>query len=152
MAYVDSDPVVVSHARALLHRPGVTSLAGDLADPDAILADPDLLHLIDVAEPVAVILAMVLHFFDAATARSIVAAFAETIAPGSCVVISVGSGDEQTGRNQQQPNPVPTDLERLQPLPSRHACHSRPPGWRAPARVPTDPEVLRKARAALKHL
>ena len=41
VAYVDRDPVVVSHARALLSSgPGVTALAGDLADPAAILADP----------------------------------------------------------------------------------------------------------------
>jgi len=40
---------------------------------------------------------MVLHFFDAATARGIVAGYARAAAPGSYLVISVGSGDEQTG-------------------------------------------------------
>jgi SAM-dependent methyltransferase len=97
VAYVDSDPVVVSHARALLPGPGVTAIGGDVADPDGILADPDLRRLVDVSEPVAVVLAMVLHFFDDAKARGIVAAFARAIAPGSYLVISVGSGDDQTG-------------------------------------------------------
>jgi O-methyltransferase involved in polyketide biosynthesis len=97
VVYVDRDPVVASHARALLAGPAVAAIRGDLATPDVILADPELRDVIDLAEPVAVVLAMVLHFFDAATTRSIVAAFASTLAPGSYVVISVGSGDEQTG-------------------------------------------------------
>ena len=59
VAYVDRDPVVVSHARALLSGTGVIALQGDLADPDAILADPVLQRLIRLAEPVAVIVAMV---------------------------------------------------------------------------------------------
>ena len=33
VAYVDQDPVVVSHARALLSGAGVIALQGDLADP-----------------------------------------------------------------------------------------------------------------------
>jgi hypothetical protein len=96
--YVDADPVVVSHARALLCGPGVIAIHGDLTRPDAILADLcGRREPINLAEPTAVILAMVLHFFDAATARGIVAAFARAVTPGSYLVLSVGSGDEQTG-------------------------------------------------------
>ncbi len=62
VAYVDQDPVMVSHARALLSGTGAIALQGDLADPDAILADPVLQRLITLAEPAAVILAMVLYF------------------------------------------------------------------------------------------
>jgi SAM-dependent methyltransferase len=97
VAYVDRDPVVISHARALLTGPGVIAVEGDLADPDAILGDPALQQMITLAEPVAVILAMILHFFDADTARGIATAITRAIAPGSYVVISAGSGDEQTG-------------------------------------------------------
>ena len=97
VVYVDSDPVVVSHARALLSSAGVTAIGGDLADPGAILATPELRRVIDLGEPVAVILAMVLHFFDAATARRIVAGYTHGVIPGSYVVVSVGSGDQQTG-------------------------------------------------------
>jgi SAM-dependent methyltransferase len=97
VVYVDSDPVVVSHARALLSDTDVTAIRADLADPGAILADPRLRNLIDLAEPTAVVLAMVLHFFDDDSARRIVATFAEAIAPGSYLVISVGSGDDRTG-------------------------------------------------------
>jgi hypothetical protein len=97
VAYVDNDPLVVCHALALLASgPGVTALPGDLACPDAIFADPSLLSLIDLGRPVAVILAMVLHFFDAAIVRGIISAITRAIAPGSYVVISVWSGDDDT--------------------------------------------------------
>jgi O-methyltransferase involved in polyketide biosynthesis len=97
VVYVDADPVVLAHARALLRGPGVTAIHGDLAEPREILADLRAQQLINLAEPTAVILAMVLHFFDATTARDIVATFARAVTPGSYFVLSVGSGDEQTG-------------------------------------------------------
>jgi hypothetical protein len=76
VVYVDADPVVVSHAQALLCGPGVTAIRGDITAPGAILAEVSRAHLINLAEPMAVILAMVLHFFDAATAHDIVTTFA----------------------------------------------------------------------------
>jgi SAM-dependent methyltransferase len=97
VVYVDADPVVLSHARALLCGPGVTAIQGDLAEPSEILAELRARHLISLAEPTAVILAMVLHFFNATTARDIVATFARAVTPGSYFVLSMGSGDEQTG-------------------------------------------------------
>lgn len=98
VVYVDADPIVVSHARVLLQSPGVSVIRGDMAEPDAILADVCARGLINLAEPTAVILAMVLHFFDATTASAIVTTFARAATPGSYFVLSVGSGDEQTGR------------------------------------------------------
>ena len=97
VVYVDADPIVLVHARALLRAPGVTAIRGDMAEPDAILADVRAQRLINLAEPTAVILAMVLHFFDAATASDIVATFARAVSPASYLVLSVGSGDERTG-------------------------------------------------------
>jgi hypothetical protein len=96
-ASAQSDPIVLAHARALLAASGVTAIRGNVAEPDAILADVRAQRLINLTEPTAVILAMVLHFFDAATARHIVAAFARAVSPGSYLVLSVGSGDERTG-------------------------------------------------------
>ena len=73
VAYVDLDPMVLSHARALLAGPGVAAVAADLRDLAAVLADPGLGAVIDPAEPVCVILGAVLHFFDADTAREVTA-------------------------------------------------------------------------------
>jgi len=41
VAYVDNDPMVISHARGLLARsPGVIAVPGDMRDPGHILTDP----------------------------------------------------------------------------------------------------------------
>ncbi len=96
VAYVDIDPVVLSHARALLATSdGVSAVAADLRDPGAVLADPELRAVIDLARPVCVILGAVLHFMDAAAARAVTAGYARLIAPGSCLVISVASFDDE---------------------------------------------------------
>jgi hypothetical protein len=97
VVYVDADPVVISHAQALLCGPGVTAIHGDLTEPGAILADLHGRHLINLTKPTVIILAMVLHFFDATTAHDIVTTFARAVTPGSYFVLSVGSGDERTG-------------------------------------------------------
>jgi S-adenosyl methyltransferase len=97
VAYVDYDPIVVAHARALLSADGVTAAEGDLGDPAAILGDPGVGQVIRLGDPVGLILAMVLHFFDAQAISEIMTTIVRSIAPGSYVVISVGSGDEQTG-------------------------------------------------------
>ena len=96
VAYVDIDPVVLSHARALLATSdGVTAVAADLRDPGAVLADPELRAVIDPARPVCVILGAVLHFLDADAARAVTAGYARLMAPGSCLVISVARFDDE---------------------------------------------------------
>jgi O-methyltransferase involved in polyketide biosynthesis len=92
VAYVDRDPMVLSHARALLAAPAV---AADLRDPAAVLADPELRAVLDPAEPVCAILGAVLHFLDAGTAREVTAGYVRLIAPGSCLVVSCASFDDE---------------------------------------------------------
>lgn len=100
VAYVDHDPVVISHARNLLARsPGVIAMPGDMNQAGQILADPELTGLIDLAEPACVILSAVLHFADAGTAGTVAGVFAQAVAPGSYMIISCGSGDRSEGEN-----------------------------------------------------
>ncbi len=100
VAYVDNDPIVISHARNLLTKsPGVIAVPGDMRDPGHMLADPGLTGLIDLTQPVCVIMSGVLHFADPATARDVAAAFVRTIVPGSYLIISVGSGNPSEGAN-----------------------------------------------------
>jgi O-methyltransferase involved in polyketide biosynthesis len=100
VAYVDNDPIVISHARNLLARnPGVIAVPGDMRRPEAILTDAGLTGLIDLAQPVCVILSGVLHFADAETASEVADAFARAIVPGSYLIISVGSGNPSEGEN-----------------------------------------------------
>jgi len=95
VAYVDTDPMVLSHARALLAAPDVAAVAADLRDPAVVLADPELRAVIDPAQPVCAILGAVLHFLDADTAREVTAGYTRLIAPGSCLVISCASYDDE---------------------------------------------------------
>ncbi len=100
VAYVDNDPVVISHARSLLATsPGVMAVPGDMRDPARILADASLAELINLAEPACVILSAILHFADAATAREVGAAFARALAHGSYLIISVGTGSRAEGED-----------------------------------------------------
>ena len=90
VAYVDFDPVVVSHATALLaRRPGITAVAADLTDPDAVLTHPAVRQVIDPGQPVCVIMACTLHFLEAAAARAVTAAYMSRAAAGSQIAVSV---------------------------------------------------------------
>jgi O-methyltransferase involved in polyketide biosynthesis len=63
--YVDNDPLVMAHARALLTSSpeGKTAyVEADLRDPEAILADPLVPETLDLSQPVALMLVAVLHF------------------------------------------------------------------------------------------
>jgi O-methyltransferase involved in polyketide biosynthesis len=97
--YVDNDPVVVNHLWALACSPGnhVDAITADLAQPASVLAKARDTGSIDLAEPVCLILAMVLHFLNADAARELVAAYVEDLAPGSHVIITVGAGDPAIG-------------------------------------------------------
>jgi hypothetical protein len=92
VAYVDNDPVAVRHAQALLATgDGVIAIEGDAREPEAILADPGLAAVIDLTEPVCVLLVSMLHFFTAAEADMIVGTFRQRMVPGSYLVISQGN-------------------------------------------------------------
>ena len=97
VGYIDNDHVVLAHARAILGSgPGVAVIAGDMRQPAAILTSPELRALIDLNQPVCVILAAVLHFLPPAQADTIAAAFRQAMAPGSYLIASSGTS---TGTN-----------------------------------------------------
>ena len=96
IAYIDIDPVVLSHARTLMATSdGVAAGEADLRDPAAVLTHPELRAVIDLAEPVGVILGAVLHFLDADAARAVTAEYARRMAPGSCLAISCARYDDE---------------------------------------------------------
>ncbi|NRQ31724.1 SAM-dependent methyltransferase [Nonomuraea sp. NN258] len=90
VAYVDNDTVVLVHARALLDRGrGTAVVDGDLRRPEDILDSPDLRRVIDLGEPVAVILIAVLHFVpDGDDPTGIVRRLMDRLPSGSHLVIS----------------------------------------------------------------
>jgi hypothetical protein len=92
IVYVDNDPLVLVHARALLTPVGtgtVSYLEADLRDPDAIFAAPQITDEFDLSRPVAVTLIAVLqHVADDKKARDIVKTIMERLAPGSALALS----------------------------------------------------------------
>jgi O-methyltransferase involved in polyketide biosynthesis len=99
VAYVDNDPLVLAHARALLAGgPGVAVVNGDMREPEAILGSRALRGLIDLGQPVCILLASVLHFLPADQADTTVAVLRERMSPGSYLVISAGTS---TGTDPQ---------------------------------------------------
>jgi SAM-dependent methyltransferase len=90
IAYVDNDPMVITHARAILTstREGDCSYTlADLHDPEKILAEAA--GLLDFSEPVGLMLLAVLHFIpDADDATRIVRTLLDALAPGSYLVLS----------------------------------------------------------------
>ncbi len=97
VVYVDNDPIVLAHARALLASSpdGATAyIDADLRDPEKILAHPDLRATLDLSRPVALMLIAVLHFItDDDDPRQIVAQLTGALPSGSYLVISHGTTD-----------------------------------------------------------
>jgi O-methyltransferase involved in polyketide biosynthesis len=97
IVYVDNDPIVLVHARALLTSTpqGRTAyLDADLHDPDAILAAPQLTETLDLSKPVAVSLIAVLQFVtDEQEAHRILDRLMEPLAPGSVLALSTVTAD-----------------------------------------------------------
>lgn len=91
VAYVDRDPVVAEHGRALVPG-GVRYVVGDLAEPEAILSAGDLTGFLDFSRPVCVVLALALHVLDPGTARAVTGVLVRALAPGSYVVLTVAGG------------------------------------------------------------
>lgn len=105
VAYVDNDPIVLAHARALLaENPNTVAVRGDLRHPDTILTDPELAKLIDFDQPVAVLLIGILYFLtDRDRPFELVDRLKSTMAPGSYLALShVVSDDDLAGITRAQ--------------------------------------------------
>jgi hypothetical protein len=96
VVYVDNDPVVLAHARALLT---TTTRQGDTAYIDADLRDPDTIlgaaaRTLDFTKPVGLMLLGILgHIEDDEEARSIVKRLMDALPPGSYLTICDGTND-----------------------------------------------------------
>ena len=97
IVYVDNDPIVLVHARALLtsHPAGRTSyLDADLRNAQKIIGSDAVADTLDLTQPIAVLLIAVLHFFGSDDeARSIVQQLVEPLAPGCYLAMSHATTD-----------------------------------------------------------
>jgi len=93
VAYVDTDPIVLSHLRGLPMREqaGLTIVDGDVRDVDKVLAQVS--EGLDLSAPSCLIMAALLHFFPLEVGRELVARYAAALAPGSYVILTMGLAD-----------------------------------------------------------
>ena len=103
IVYVDNDPIVLSHAQALLKstpQGRCAYLDADLRDPDTILAKAG--DTLDFAKPVAIMLIATMHFVgDDAEAGAIIAKLTGSCVPGSFVAISHVGRDIDTDQQTE---------------------------------------------------
>jgi hypothetical protein len=90
IVYVDNDPIVYAHGRALLaSSPTVEVITADLRQPDDVLNHPATSRLIDFSRPVGLLLFAVLHFVpDDENPRELLDTYLARLAPGSLVGVS----------------------------------------------------------------
>jgi hypothetical protein len=90
VVYVDIDPIAVAHSTAILAgNDNAAVIQADVRDPRAILDHPHRLRMIDLDQPVAVLLVSVMHFIpDSDGPRAIMDTLTDAVAPGSHLVFS----------------------------------------------------------------
>lgn len=152
VAYVDNDPIVLSHLDALLvnGNTGIAAADADVSDVPGILSR--ISDVIDLSAPVCLIMGALLHFFDVESAQGLVARYAEALAPGSCVVLTMGlahgeraerffrmyMADGPTRLYQHSAADFASFFGPLEMVPPGVGdARTARPGW---ARVPTPPE------------
>ncbi|QMU69933.1 SAM-dependent methyltransferase [Streptacidiphilus sp. P02-A3a] len=96
VVYVDNDPIVLAHARALLTSApeGRTAyIDGDLRDVGKLLVHPVLHETLDLTRPVALTLINILHFYSDEVARPLVEQLVAALPSGSFLAVTTGTAD-----------------------------------------------------------
>jgi SAM-dependent methyltransferase len=90
VAYVDNDPIVLAHSRALLTTNDRTlTVQADVREPDTILRHPAVRELLDFEQPIALMFVGLLYFVDdAEDPWSLVARYRDALTPGSHLLLS----------------------------------------------------------------
>jgi SAM-dependent methyltransferase len=94
IVYVDTDPMVSTHAAALMAGARVVTLRADLREPEQILGDARVRDLLDFGQPIGVMFMCVLHcLWDSEDPWQVVRQFRDAVAPGSYLALSHMTGE-----------------------------------------------------------
>ena len=94
VVYVDIDPMVSTHAAALMAGAGVVTLRADLREPEQVLGDARVRDLLDFGQPVGIMFMCVLHcLWDSEDPWQVVRRFGDAVAPGSYLALSHMTGE-----------------------------------------------------------
>ena len=96
--YVDHDPVAVAHSELILRgNPRARVLKADLRRPEEILQAPVLTELLDLDQPVGLLMVSVLHFVsEDDRPDDVIKQFRDRLSPGSHQVVSQGTGESRS--------------------------------------------------------
>jgi len=87
--YIDNDPVVLAHGRALLEENENTLfVSADIFDPDAVLSLSEVNDFLDFSQPIAVIQNGTLHHYIGDDGPQIMQKYVDAVVPGSYTVIA----------------------------------------------------------------
>lgn len=103
VVYVDNDPVVSAHNRALRAiGPGLSAIQADFTDPEVVLNHPELLDILDFDKPVGVLIMSVFqNTLDDEKVKSIMRVIRKRLAPGSYLAMShVSDRSAQSSKDQ----------------------------------------------------
>ncbi|MCT6778952.1 SAM-dependent methyltransferase [Streptomyces rubiginosohelvolus] len=96
VVYVDNDPIVLAHARALLQSSpeGATAYVdANMHDPDTILNSPEFRELIDLNRPVGLMVIGIMHFIEPPDDRRLVQHLLDPLPSGSHLAMTIGTAD-----------------------------------------------------------
>ena len=95
VVYVDNDPVVLAHARAILAgSKNVHIVQADIRRPEEILESPEVRERLDFDRPIAILLVAIVHFLqDSDGPDEVVARFRDVLPAGGHLVLSHVCGD-----------------------------------------------------------
>ena len=155
IVYVDNDPIVLSHARALLTsdpRGRCTYIDADAREVDKILAEAA--ETLDFSQPVAVMMLGLLHFIpDADDPYELIRCYLDAVPSGSYLAISHASSDlkTDTGTAGQRYNSHSATTITFRSQAGSHQASAR--AWTCPSRcLPTGPVVTRRHRTGCAQL
>ncbi|WP_436502045.1 SAM-dependent methyltransferase [Actinokineospora sp. HUAS TT18] len=97
VVYVDRDPVAVAHSELMLAgEDRVAIVAADIRDPEGIFGSPEARRLLDLDEPVGVLMLFMLHWVpDEWDPIGLLARYRDRLAPGSMMAITHASDDHK---------------------------------------------------------
>jgi hypothetical protein len=95
IVYVDNDPVVLAHTRALRAETGVFAMDADMRRPQQILDRLEAAGTIDFSQPVGLLLISVMHFVRREEdPAALIRAYTERLVPGSHLALSIASSGQ----------------------------------------------------------
>ncbi|WP_414719822.1 SAM-dependent methyltransferase [Umezawaea sp.] len=97
VVYVDRDPVAVAHSELMLSGNDRAAVVhADMRDPEGILDSPEVRRLLDLDQPVGLLMLLMLHWVDdESDPPGLLARYRAALAPGSHLAVTHASGDHQ---------------------------------------------------------